>query len=184
MKFKMNKNSLNALLLGSLLISSLPALAVTGDSEKPVNIDSVNQALDLQGNVATFTGNVIVTQGTIKITADKVVVTRPGGDSNKTIVDAYGNPATFYQMQDNGKPVKGHAAKLHYELANDFVELTGNAFIEQQDSNIKGDRITYLVKEQKMQAYSQGQSKRVTTVLVPSQLQDKNGSAASPKKSN
>ena len=184
MKFKMNKNSLNALLLGSLLISSLPALAVTGDSEKPVNIDSVNQALDLQGNVATFTGNVIVTQGTIKITADKVVVTRPGGDSNKTIVDAYGNPATFYQMQDNGKPVKGHAAKLHYELANDFVELTGNAFIEQQDSNIKGDRITYLVKEQKMQAYSQGQSKRVTTVLVPSQLQDKNGSAANPKKSN
>ncbi|KAA5967542.1 lipopolysaccharide ABC transporter substrate-binding protein LptA [Pantoea sp. M_9] len=184
MKFKMNKNSVNALLLGSLLIGSLPALAVTGDSEKPVNIDSVNQALDLQGNVATFTGNVIVTQGTIKITADKVVVTRPGGDSNKTIVDAYGNPATFYQMQDNGKPVKGHAAKLHYELANDFVELTGSAFIEQQDSNIKGDRITYLVKEQKMQAYSQGQSKRVTTVLVPSQLQDKNGSAASPKKSN
>jgi len=180
----MNKNSVNALLLGSLLIGSLPALAVTGDSEKPVNIDSVNQALDLQGNVATFTGNVIVTQGTIKITADKVVVTRPGGDSNKTIVDAYGNPATFYQMQDNGKPVKGHAAKLHYELANDFVELTGNAFIEQQDSNIKGDRITYLVKEQKMQAYSQGQSKRVTTVLVPSQLQDKNGSAANPKKSN
>jgi len=184
MKFKMNKNSVNALLLGSLLIGSLPALAVTGDSEKPVNIDSVNQALDLQGNVATFNGNVIVTQGTIKITADKVVVTRPGGDSNKTIVDAYGNPATFYQMQDNGKPVKGHAAKLHYELANDFVELTGNAFIEQQDSNIKGDRITYLVKEQKMQAYSQGQSKRVTTVLVPSQLQDKNGSAANPKKSN
>jgi lipopolysaccharide export system protein LptA len=184
MKFKMNKNSLKLLLVSALLANSLPALALTGDSDKPVNIDSVNQALDLQGNVATFTGNVIVTQGTIKITADKVVVTRPGGDSNKTIVDAYGNPATFYQMQDNGKPVQGHAAKLHYELANDFVELTGNAFIEQQDSNIKGDRITYLVKEQKMQAYSQGQSKRVTTVLVPSQLQDKNGSSASPKKSN
>ncbi|ORM73806.1 lipopolysaccharide ABC transporter substrate-binding protein LptA [Pantoea wallisii] len=184
MKFKMNKSSLKLLLVSALLATSLPALALTGDSDKPVNIDSVNQALDLQGNVATFTGNVIVTQGTIKITADKVVVTRPGGDSNKTIVDAYGNPATFYQMQDNGKPVKGHAAKLHYELANDFVELTGNAFIEQQDSNITGDRITYLVKEQKMQAYSQGQSKRVTTVLVPSQLQDKNGSSASPKKSN
>ncbi|MCG7365310.1 lipopolysaccharide ABC transporter substrate-binding protein LptA [Pantoea sp. ACRSH] len=182
MKFKMHNNSLKFFLVGALLAASVPALAVTGDSDKPVNIDSENQALDLQGNVATFTGNVIVTQGTIKITADKVVVTRPGGDSNKTIVDAWGNPATFYQMQDSGKPVKGHAAKLHYELAKDFVELTGNAYIEQQDSNIKGDRITYLVKEQKMQAYSQGQSKRVTTVLVPSQLQDKN--ANSPKKSN
>ncbi|WP_130833613.1 lipopolysaccharide ABC transporter substrate-binding protein LptA [[Erwinia] mediterraneensis] len=184
MKSKMNKRSLKLLLASALLVSSVPVLAVTGDSDKPVNIDSENQALDLQGNIATFTGNVIVTQGTIKITADKVVVTRPGGDSNKTIVDAWGKPATFYQMQDNGKPVQGHAAKLHYELAKDFIELTGNAYIEQLDSNIKGDRITYLVKEQKMQAYSQGQSKRVTTVLVPSQLQDKNRASNSQQKSN
>lgn len=83
MKFKMNKNSLKLLLASMLLATSVPALALTGDSDKPVNIDSQNQALDLQGNVATFTGNVIVTQGSIKITADKVVVTRPGGDSKE-----------------------------------------------------------------------------------------------------
>ncbi|UQY44592.1 lipopolysaccharide ABC transporter substrate-binding protein LptA [Erwinia sp. PK3-005] len=179
----MNNHSLKLLLIGSLLATSLPALALTGDSEKPVNINSANQALDMQGNVATFTGNVIVTQGSIKITADKVVVTRPGGDSKKTVVDAYGNPATFYQLQDDGKPVKGHAAKMHYELAKDFVELTGNAYIEQLDSNVKGDRITYLVKEQKMQAWSEGDNKRVTTVLVPSQLQDKPASSTSQQKS-
>lgn len=182
MKFKIHDNSLRLFLAGALLAATLPALAMTGDTDKPVNIESENQALDLQGNVATFTGNVVVTQGTIRITADKVVVTRPGGDSSKTIVDGWGNPATFYQMQDSGKPVHGHATKLHYELSKDFLELTGNAYIEQLNSNIKGDRITYLVKEQKMQAYSQGESKRVTTVLVPSQLQDKNGS--SQKKSN
>lgn len=183
MKFKTN-NSLKLLAVSALLSASLPAFALTGDSDKPVNIDSQNQQLDMQGNVATFTGNVIVTQGSIKITADKVVVTRPGGDSKKTIFDAYGAPATFYQMQDSGKPVKGHAAKMRYQLENDFVDLTGDAFFEQLDSNIKGDRITYLVKEQKMQAYSEGKSKRVTTVLVPSQLQDKNGSVDSKKKSN
>ncbi|WP_437608553.1 lipopolysaccharide ABC transporter substrate-binding protein LptA [Erwinia sp. V71] len=184
MKFKMhNKHSLKLLLLSTLFATALPALALTGDSDKPVNIDSENQALDMQGNVATFTGKVIVTQGTIKITADKVVVTRPGGDSNKTIVDAYGAPATFYQMQDNGKPVQGHAEKMHYELAKDFVELTGNAYLEQLDSNVKGDRITYLVKEQKMQAYSNS-GKRVTTVLVPSQLQDKSTPSDGQKKSN
>jgi len=73
---------------------------------------------------------------------------------------------------------------LHYELQNDFVVLTGDAFLEQLDSNIKGDKITYLVKEQKMQAYSE-KGKRVTTVLVPSQLQDKNKTPApAQKKSN
>lgn len=81
MKFKMNNKSLKLLTAGLLLASSVPAFALTGDSNKPVNVDSENQALDMQGNVATFTGNVLVTQGSIKITADKVVVTRPGGDS-------------------------------------------------------------------------------------------------------
>ena len=57
----MNNHSLKLLLISTLLATSIPAFALTGDSEKPVNIDSANQALDMQGNVATFTGNVIVT---------------------------------------------------------------------------------------------------------------------------
>jgi len=173
MKFKTNKLSLKVVIASALLAASLPALAVTGDTEQPIHIESDTQSLDMQGNVVTFTGNVVMTQGTIKINADKVVVTRPGGEQGKEIIDGYGNPATFYQMQDNGKPV-----------AKDLVILTGNAYLEQLDSNIKGDKITYLVKEQKMQASSE-KGKRVTTVLVPSQLQDKNnGQAPAQKKSN
>ena len=184
MKSRTNKLSLKLALAGSLLAASLPALALTGDTDQPIHIESDQQSLDMQGNIVTFTGNVIVTQGSIKINADKVVVTRPGGEKGKEVIDGYGNPATFYQMQDNGKPVKGHAAKMHYELQSDFVVLTGNAYLEQVDSNIKGDKITYLVKEQKMQAFSE-KGKRVTTVLVPSQLQDKNkDQAPAQKKSN
>lgn len=78
-----------------------------------------------------------------------MVVTRPGNEKGKEVIEGFGNPATFYQMQDNGKPVKGRASKMRYELQNDYVVLTGNAYLEQLDSNIKGDKITYLVKEQK-----------------------------------
>ena len=184
MKFRTNKLSLKIALAGALLAASLPALAKTGDTDQPIHIESDQQSLDMQGNIVTFTGNVVVTQGSIKINADKVVVTRPADQKGKEVIDGYGNPATFYQMQDNGKPVKGRASKMHYELANDFVVLTGNAYLEQLDSNIKGDKITYLVKEQKMQAFSD-KGKRVTTVLVPSQLQDKSkDQAPAQKKSN
>ena len=180
MKFKTNKPSRN-LLIGSLILAaSAPAWALKSDSNQPVSIDSLKQSLDMQSNVSTFTDNVVIKQGTIEIKADKVVVTRPGGDQNKTYIEAFGNPVTFYQMQDNGKPVKGHASHMHYELAKDLVILTGNAYLEQLDSNIKGDKITYLVKEQKMQAFSD-KGKRVTTVLVPSQLQDKNKAPAEKK---
>lgn len=88
-----------------------------------------------------------------------MVVTRPGGEQGKEVIDGYGKPATFYQMQDNGKPVEGHASQMHYELAKDFVVLTGNAYLQQVDSNIKGDKITYLVKEQKRRFQRQRQAR-------------------------
>lgn len=75
MKFKTNKLSLKAIIASALLAASLPAIAVTGDTEQPIHIESDTQSLDMQGNVVTFTGNVVMTQGTIKINADKVVVT-------------------------------------------------------------------------------------------------------------
>ena len=86
MKFRINKHSLNVVMAGMLFAASLPALAVTGDTDKPIHIDSDQQSLDMDSNVATFTGNVVVTQGTIKINADKVVVTRPGGEQGKEVV--------------------------------------------------------------------------------------------------
>ncbi|ANI30256.1 lipopolysaccharide transporter [Yersinia entomophaga] len=178
-----SKNKMRHLLIASsLLVASVPALALTGDTDQPINITSDKQALDMTGNTATFTDNVIVKQGSIEIKADKMVITRPGGDQSKTVIEGFGNPVTFYQMQDNGKPVKGHGQKLRYEVAKEFVILTGNAYLEQLDSNIKGDKITYLVKEQQMEAFSD-KGKRVTTVLLPSQLQDKGPNANGQKKS-
>ncbi|AXW86690.1 lipopolysaccharide ABC transporter substrate-binding protein LptA [Lonsdalea britannica] len=183
MKFqKINKALRHALIASSLFSASMPVLALTGDTDQPIHIDSDQQSLDMQGNVVTFTGNVIVTQGSIKVQADKVVVTRPQGQQGREVIEGFGNPATFYQMQDNGKPVKGHSQKMRYELDKDNVILTGDAYLEQLDSNVKGDRITYLVKQQQMQAFSD-KGKRVTTVLVPSQLQDKNGQRTAPAKS-
>ncbi|MGL4858907.1 MAG: lipopolysaccharide ABC transporter substrate-binding protein LptA [Enterobacteriaceae bacterium] len=160
------------LLLSGLLILSLTVMALKEDTEQPINIDSTHQSLDLESNTVTFTGDVVVKQGSIDIRADKVVVIRPEGKKNAEIVEAYGNPVTFYQLQDNGKPVKGRGQKLRYELAKDFLELTGNAYLEQLDSNVKGDRITYLIPAQQMEAFS-NKGSRVSTVLVPSQLQDK-----------
>ncbi|MDX7988592.1 lipopolysaccharide ABC transporter substrate-binding protein LptA [Xenorhabdus sp. 12] len=168
----MNNLIRNTLIASTLFATSLPVLALKDDTKQPITIDSARQSLDLTGNIATFTDKVIVKQGSIDIRADKVVVTRPDNDSKKTVIEAYGNPATFYQLQDDGKPIKGHASKMRYEMGKELVTLTGNAYLEQLDSNIKGDKITYLVPTQQMEAFSD-KGKRVTTVLLPSQLQEK-----------
>ncbi|MFC0178671.1 lipopolysaccharide transport periplasmic protein LptA [Thorsellia kenyensis] len=156
----------------SLIILSSTTLSVTaktGDTDEPMHITSDDQSLDMTNSVATFTNNVVITQGTIKITADKVVVTTPGGDQEKAIIDAYGSPLTFYQLQDDGLPIEGNANHMRYELASEKITLNGNAYISQVDSHVKGENIIYLVKEQRLEA----KGKKVTTVLNPKQAEKK-----------
>ncbi|WP_414973876.1 lipopolysaccharide transport periplasmic protein LptA [Candidatus Erwinia haradaeae] len=149
----------------------MPSIALLKDFNQPVYINSEKQMVNLQSNIAIASGNVCVTQGTIKILATKVIMMRPNGDNKKMIVDAYGDLTTFYQIQDNHAPVQGSAKKIHYDLENDQVELIGNACFMQLHSKIQCDHLIYLMKEQKIQAISNN-NQRITTTLMPSELQN------------
>lgn len=157
------------LILTSLLSLSFSAYALKGDTDQPINIDSGSQSLDMENNVVVFSDNVLITQGSIKITAAKVTITRQEG--KKETIDATGSPVTFQQTLDNGKPVNGKGNSVHYDLGSEFLTLSGNAELKQQDSFIKAQKITYDVKKQQLRATSGGKS-RVKTVLIPTQLQD------------
>ncbi len=186
MKSQAKNKIRNLLITTSLLAVSIPALALKTDTQQPMTVTSDNQAVDINTNTVTLTGNVVVKQGSILVHADRATIVRPGGQSGKEIVEGFGNPVTFYQMQDNGKPIQGHSLKVRYEVDKDLITLTGKAYLQQLDSNVTGDRITYLVQQQQMQAFSD-KGNRVTTVLIPSQLQEKTPApgapAAAPKKS-
>ena len=147
------------LLLTALMMTSLSAFALKDDTNKPINIVSDNQSLDMENSVVTFTDNVVITQGSILIKANKVVITRPPENSGK-------------KETVEGKPVDGRANKVHYDLGTEFLTLTGNAELKQLDSKINGERITYDVKKQQLKANGNGKS-RVQTVLIPTQLQQK-----------
>ena len=119
----------------------------------------------------TFSDDVIITQGTIKIKADKVVVIR-SGDKGAEVMTAYGNPATFFQVLDNGKPVNAHGNSIRYELKNRLVTITGNGQLKQEDSQVTGDLIRYDIVKQKMIAESKGPTQRVKTVFLPDQVEN------------
>lgn len=157
------------ILATALLSVSFSAAALKGDTDQPINIDSGSQSLDMENNVVVFSDNVVITQGSIKINAAKVTITRQEG--KKETIDASGSPVTFQQTLDNGKPVNGKGNSVHYDLGSEFLTLIGNAELKQLDSFIKAEKITYDVKKQQLKATSGGKS-RVKTVLIPSQLQD------------
>lgn len=160
---------IKSILATALLSVSFSAAALKGDTDQPINIDSGSQSLDMENNVVVFSDNVVITQGSIKINAAKVTITRQEG--KKETIDASGAPVTFQQTLDNGKPVNGKGNSVHYDLGSEFLTLIGNAELKQLDSFIKAEKITYDVKKQQLKATSGGKS-RVKTVLIPSQLQD------------
>lgn len=163
------------LFLATMVLASSSAFALKDDVNQPINIISDNQSLDMEKSVVTFTDNVVITQGSIIIKANKVVITRPTEKSGKKeTVEAFGTPVIFHQQLDNGTPVDGKANKVHYDLGNEFLTLTNNAELKQLDSKINGSVITYDVKKQQLKANGNGKS-RVTTVLIPSQLQQAKG---------
>lgn len=135
-----------------------------------MNIESNSQALDLNTNTVTFSGNVVVTQGTLKLNASRVIIKRLGDSkSRKELITAYGSPVTFQQEMDNGKLLKGKANIASYNTVAENLTLTGDAELTQESSSIKGQKIIYNVAKQSMSATGDSKS-RIQTVLYPEQL--------------
>ncbi|MDD1782226.1 lipopolysaccharide transport periplasmic protein LptA [Enterovibrio sp. ZSDZ35] len=165
------RNSIFAIVM---MLLSGSALALSSDSEQPIYIDSDSQNLDMKTNTVIFTGNVFLRQGSIRLKAEKVVVTRPTGTEGSEIIDAYGKPATFQQTMDDGKKIDGKAFDLRYEVGKSFLTMTKDAVLMQEGGNqIEGQKITYNIDKQLLNAESDNSS-RVTTILQPQTKQEKN----------
>ncbi len=162
MKLKITKP-----LVLSLFLISASVMGLSTDSEQPIYIDSNLQNIDLKDNIVVFTGDVYLRQGSIRLRADKVIVTRPQSKKGFENIDAFGNPATFKQTLDDGKKIYGEAKKLNYDVEKSFLTMTNNAILLQDDANkVEGKIITYDINKQLLVAQSD-KNTRVTTVLQP-----------------
>lgn len=155
-----------------VLFTPALALALDSDTEQPVYVDADSQQLDMQSNKATFIGNVKLKQGSININADKVVVKRDPKDSTIRRIEGYGNLATFSQLSEDGKTLYGEAKELYYVMVDDQLTMIDQAMLSQDDSVIRGSKITYNISSQKLIADGKQQGDRVSTVLQPQSTQE------------
>ena len=147
---------LGALALGLLVLQ--PALARKDDRQKPMNVENA-QRFDgkyAPNSTATFYGNVVITQGTMKVTGDKAVV-HFDGDQNVDHVLITGAPAHIQEMDDSGNLMLGHASQLDYDNNSGIAVLTGHAFIQQKGrGEAHGDKLTYDTATSQMTGESGG----------------------------
>ncbi|PCS23332.1 lipopolysaccharide transport periplasmic protein LptA [Candidatus Enterovibrio escicola] len=161
----LNKLITFILILKILIFSRV--FALSSDSEEPIYIYSDTQSLNMKTGTVVFDGNVHLRQGSIRLNADKVIVTRPSGKKGSEIIDASGKPAEFEQTMDDGKKMIGKAYDLQYEVDKSFLRMRNHAVLTQEGGNkIEGQLISYQIDKQQLVAESDVNG-RVTTILQP-----------------
>jgi lipopolysaccharide export system protein LptA len=124
---------------------TFPAHAERSDRGKPLNVAADRQGtFDLLKQVVVFSGNVIVTKGSIVIKADRVEVREaPDGYRTAVAIGNAGKPATFRQKRDGvDEHIDGQADRLEYDEKADVIRFVNSAMVRRLRGATIGDEIT------------------------------------------
>lgn len=152
------------LILAALLALPLPAAAQTvafggikADTRAPVEVTAETLNVDQSTGQANFTGNVLIGQGQMRLSADSVTVTyAQGGQQKIKTLNASGGVTLV-----NG-PDAAEAAEAVYDVETGNIVLTGDAIVTQGQNVLAGDRI-----EVNLTDGTASVAGRVRTVLQP-----------------
>lgn len=170
------------LLLGAGIVH-----AEKGDRDKPVQIESDRMLIDDARKESVFEGNVVLTQGTLQLRGDRVVVRQDAeGFQYGT---AYGKPATFRQKREGyDEYIDGFADRLEYDGHKDLLQMFALARITKGADEVRGDYISYNAKTEFFQVVGGGKPAatsgnpegRVRAIILPKPKPGAPGTASDP----
>jgi lipopolysaccharide export system protein LptA len=120
----------------------LDAFAEKADKDKPLEIEADKVTSNDATQISVYTGNVILTQGTMVIHADKLVVHED--DQGFQHGTSTGNPTTFKQKREGkNEYMQGSALRIEYDGRMDKVQLYTHAWVKRGEDIVNGDYISY-----------------------------------------
>jgi lipopolysaccharide export system protein LptA len=137
---------LKPLVVAIVLVAAMPpAFAEKADRDKPVNIEADRMNYDDLRQVNVFEGNVMLTQGTLIIRADRLTVRQdPEGFQRGSAEKGPGGFAYFRQKREGmDELVEGWGERIEYDAKNEKAELITRARILRGGDEVRGSNITY-----------------------------------------
>ena len=162
------KTGFYAVLCAALL--GAPAHAEKADRDKPVNLEADTVTLDDIRKVSVYQGNVVLSQGTLMLRADRVQVTQNASGLDK--LSATGRPVAFRQKLDGRDEfIEGYADRIEYDSVNSQLEMIGQAQLRRGDDELRGAQISYNANTEFYKVVGQSDAKtpagRVRAVIRP-----------------
>jgi len=160
------------------------AFAERADKEKPAVINADAGSGDDLNQTQVYTGNVVLTKGTIILRADQLTTKQdPDGYTFGVAIATQPGKLAYFKQKREGvdEYIEGQAERIEYDEKNDTVRLFNHAIVKRlaagRDADeIRGDRIDYNTRTEVYNAQSNGQATvgstatkppRVTVILQP-----------------
>jgi lipopolysaccharide export system protein LptA len=170
----------------ALVCLSMPLVgqSLEADKKQPTTIDANTMTYNEKSQVNVFSGNVLLTRGSLVIRGDKLTLSESKEGNQFAKIE--GAPARFKQERDAEKKgdillIDGTANLIEYDGAKSTVTLTGNASLQkstngQLTESISGNRIVYQQNTESLSVVggetNNGKS-RVQAVFKPHPVTDK-----------
>ena len=164
--------------LGGLL-ATLPAWAERADRQKPMNIEADNLRFDDLRQISVFTGNVVLTKGTLIIRGTRVEVRQDAQGYQFGVATAEPGKRAYYRQKREAVDefIEGEAEVIDYDGKADLVKFIRKADMRRfkgatVNDEMSGQLITY---DNTRDVYTVdgrpttpgGQATRVRAVLTP-----------------
>lgn len=185
----------NALLAAGLcILLATPVMAERADRNQPMQIEADAMRHDELNQTSVFTGNVLITKGTIVIRGQRVDVKQNDQGQQFGVVLADKDKPAFYRQKRDGmnEYLEGEAQRIDYDGQADTVKFTGQAVMRrlrgsQLNDETRGGVIFYDNKtevytvEGASQRTADNPSGRVRAMLTPLPKPDPRATPSGPQ---
>ncbi|UWQ81325.1 LptA/OstA family protein [Leisingera sp. S132] len=135
--------------------------AVKADPSLPVEVTADNLAVNQADGSAEFTGNVLIVQGVMRLSADTVLVIyktaeQSGGEGGIERLEATGNVVLV------SGPDAAESQYAEYTIDRGTVVMTGNVLLNQENGTLASNRL-----EVNLTSGTAQMAGRVKTILNP-----------------
>jgi lipopolysaccharide export system protein LptA len=191
--------ALHALLAAALAVGlplcAGPAAAEKADRDKPINIEADRVEVDDAKQQSVFIGNVQITQGTLIIRGDRVIVRQDKQGFNYGISFGSAKAQAYFRQKREGvdEYVEGWADRLEYDGRKETVQFFTRARLLRGADEVRGDFMIYEMNTEVFRVTGGGKAAatgnnpqgRVRAVLQPRPRDDaEKGAPAAPAASD
>ena len=135
-------------LLAATTVAVAQNKSTNNPQQLPINLKADSGEYDANAGIATYTGNVVVTQGEMNLKGDKITIRLQDGKIHT--IESWGNPTTFHYVPAKEPPIDGSGKYMKYTVPTSTVEINQNAHVKQDKNETRADHLTYNLKQERV----------------------------------